>query len=400
MRPAALGNTALGLAASLERGAVAPLRILHYTKPTLRKAAAFQVCLGGITMTRSPSRRPLAILGAALLSLLPLVACSADASSLPACVDEDRALNYGFYAFFEPLSYSLSEDPASPDFNSHRGYEADLLTALESLEGPNLAFSRSPIEAWDGIWLLPSTGRYDVVGGGITILDSRTRDASGNEAVRFTSGHVGFRQSLLVRAGDAQRLASYDSLTSSVRVGALAGTTGEARVLQIVGLADSQGVLAAGARVETPQGEVVADGSADFFITSAGESANLAGRSLLHPPSDSMPQIVYLGSEAGENELLQALADGDIDAVARGEIGNLDATRAAVRDYGVDFAVTALDDAVELGGFTLAAGDAELASCIDENVNRLTNNRAIGYKEWLDNPSVFMERAATVNRES
>ena len=40
---------------------------------------------------------------------------------------------------------------------------------------------------------------YDIVGGGITILDSRTRDEMGNQVVTFTSGHIVFRQSLLVR---------------------------------------------------------------------------------------------------------------------------------------------------------------------------------------------------------
>ena len=46
-----------------------------------------------------------------------------------------RVLNVGFYAYFSPVSYSASADPTSEDFNIHLGYEADLLTALEAMEG-------------------------------------------------------------------------------------------------------------------------------------------------------------------------------------------------------------------------------------------------------------------------
>ena len=60
-------------------------------------------------------------------------------------------------------------------------------------------------------------------------------------------------------------------------VGTLAGTTGEARLLEITGLTDSDGVLIAGVRIITPGGTIVSDGSPDYFITAAAESANLAG---------------------------------------------------------------------------------------------------------------------------
>ena len=40
--------------------------------------------------------------------------------------------------------------------------------------------------------------------------------------------------------------------------------------------------LAAGTRVETPEGAVVADGSTDYRIDAAGETANLLGRQRLH----------------------------------------------------------------------------------------------------------------------
>lgn len=305
------------------------------------------------------------------------------------CDGVDQPLSFGFYAFFRPMSYSANEDdPDSPGFREHRGYEADLASALAAMSGARLSFERSPIAEWDGIWLR-SDGEFDVVGGGITILDSRTRDASGAVKVAFTDGHVAFRQSLLVRADDAVRWATHADLTSGARVGALAATTGEARLLQLTGLADADGTLAAGTRVATPSSEVVADGTAAYAITAASASPALEGRTALAPPDDGKPQVVYLGDELGENELLDALRDGEIDAIARGEIGNQDAAQASDGE----FAVTALDPASEYGGFTVAASRTGLLACLNDALNYLTDNRSVGYAEWRANPNVFMERA-------
>ena len=336
-----------------------------------------------------PVSRPLLLVKIMVvgMALSWLAACSDSPGQQQAC--SDHTLKVGFYAFFPPVSYSTDADPASEGFNTHLGYESDLLTALEAMKGPELSFSRRGIAQWNDIWLLPASPEYDLVGGGITILDSRTKDSSGNKVVNFTSGHVAFRQSLLVRAGDSERLASHADLTSDVRVGALAGTTGEFRLLELTGLVDNDGVLASGVRVDTPQGTVVADGSSNYFITAAGESENLMERRHLHPPSENMPQVIYLGDVTGEVELLNALADGTIDALARGEIGNRDASDVSEGR----FVVTALDDAAEHGGFTLDVEDEALASCLNERISWLTDNRNIGYREWLEDSSVFMQRA-------
>ena len=264
-----------------------------------------------------------------------------------------------------------------------------MLTALEAMEGARLSFQRSPVAEWPGIWLLPATPAVDIAGGGITILESRTRDDVGGVAVAFTSGHIAFRQSLLVRADDAERFSDYEGLTREVRVGVLRSTTGEARLLRITGLADENGVLAAGARIETPQGTVVADGTAAYVITAAKASAALDGRTRIHPPSESMPQVVHLGDTSGESELLEALRKRAIDAVARGEIGNSEAALAS----GGGFTVAALDTLSEYGGFTLDARDGELLACIDEKLRWLTRDREIGYAEWRQDPMVFLERA-------
>lgn len=303
----------------------------------------------------------------------------------PSSACADRVLNFGFFAFFAPVSSSADPNPNSAGFNTHVGYEADLLTALEAMDGAGLSFSRRGIDIWPNIWLLSADAEYDVVGGGITILDSRTRDEMGNQVVTFTSGHIAFRQSLLVRAEDGARWASHDDLTSEVRVGVLASTTGEARLLVLTGLVNVDGVLAEGVRVETQMDTVVVDGSADYFITAAGASPNLEGRQRIFPAVDTMPQVVYLREE----ELLGALASGRVDALARGEIGNRDAVHAS----GGAFVVTALDAAVEYGGFSLGVEDADLAACIDDKINYLTDDQRIGYGEWRQDPSIFMTRS-------
>ena len=329
--------------------------------------------------------------GVVLLTTLltAVAACSAGDVPSGSCTEGDRVLNVGFYAFFEPMSYSADPDPASQGFNTHLGYEADLLTALEAMEGAGLSFSRRGIAPWDDIWLQSAGLEYDIVGGGITILDSRTRNAAGEEVVSFTSGHVEFRQSLLVRAEDAGRISSHSDLASDMRVGVLADTTGERRLLELTGLVDAGGVLATGTRIETSVGTLTADGGANYTMDFVAESPDLEGRRYVYPPSEGMPQVVYLGDEIGESELLEALRSGDIDAVARGEVGNLEAANAS---DGV-FVVTALDAAVELGGFTLAVENAELRSCLDENINYLTDDRRIGYAEWATDTQVFMRRA-------
>lgn len=352
-------------------------------------------------MSKTDSLSRARLIGKGVLVMLCLIAAGCTYAppveqggrSAERCVEEGRVLNVGFYAYFAPVSYSADGDPDSEGFQTHLGYEADLLTALEAMDGAGFSFARHPIAVWDDIWLQARTPQYDIVGGGITILDSRTVDAAGRKAVVFTAGHIAFRQSLLVRAEDEDRLAGYADLTSGVHVGALAGTTGEFRLLELVGLVDADGVLAAGVQVETPAGMVVADGGPDYVITAAGESDSLAGRRHLQPPSDGMPQVVYLGDETGETELFEALEEGRIDAIARGEIGNRETAYAR----GGEFVVTALDEDVEYGGFALAAGDEELAACLQRKINWLTDDQRIGYANWREDAGVFMRRAALWN---
>ena len=326
------------------------------------------------------------VAAAAAAAWLLLATLAAPAAAAGLCPEKERAVRFGFYAHFEPVSHSSGRDAGSPGFDDHRGYEADLLSALEAMEGINLSFVRRGIAAWEDIWLLPAGPEFDLAGGGITVLDTRTRDGAGKQAVVFTTGHIRFRQSLLVRAEDAKRLSRYEDLDSAIRIGVLAGTTGEARLLELTGLADAQGVLTAGVRIDTPHGTVVADGGAGYRIAADSASPALDGRLRLYPPSSGMPQAVYLADEAA---LIGALLAKEIDAIARGEIGN----RHAARAQGGALVIGAVDERAEVGGFAVAADDTALAACLNVAVGWLTDGGRVGYRDWLDDPGVFQRRA-------
>ena len=330
------------------------------------------------------------------MAVLSTVAALLVASGSEACTHGGRVLNAGFYSDFKPVSYSRDRTPGSPGFDVHRGYEADLLTALEAMEGAGLSFSRRGIgDPFSGIWLKAARPEYDLVGGGITIREDRTRNDAGKKVVVFTSGHISFLQTLLVRAADKERLADYDRLTSADRVGVVAETTGEERLLQLTGLTDEKGVLAAGAKVAVEGGSVVtADGGKDYVITAAGESEQLSRRKSIAPAGPTMPQVRYY---AREEVMLDALKNGDIDAVARGNIGNGDASAASRGALVVS--VQDPDPAKrERGGFALDADDAALAACLDRKIRLLTDDGRIDYSDWRANPSVFTERARSLGK--
>ncbi|WP_420620697.1 hypothetical protein [Candidatus Poriferisocius sp.] len=95
--------------------------------------------------------------------------------------------------------------------------------------------------------------------------------------------------------------------------------------------------------------------------------------------------------EFSEPTALDALAAGGIDAVVSEAISNTEAA-AAYRGGGV-LAVSALDEAIEWGGWTLRAGDAALLACLNAKIDYLTDNQRIGFPEWHEDNQVFVERA-------
>ncbi len=336
-----------------------------------------------------------------IAAVATVVSCSpgeAPAADLPAEAEEvsagnsgcapGKVLDFAFFTGFAPVSYGFEDagDPEGPVV--HGGYEADLVDALEAMNGSGLRFRRIPVSEWTDIWLLPAAGVVDIAGGGISIVESRTRNDQGDTVVAFTSGHIQYRQSLLVREGDVQRYASFDHLSGGDRVGASRNTTNEQRLLDLTGITGPNGVLAVGARVHTADGVVIADGTSGYAITAAGASGNIKTRTRIEPPLPTQPEVYY---EYREPTALDALAAGEIDAVVSEAIGNTEAA-AAYRGGGV-LAVSALDEAVELGGWTLRSGDTALLACLNAKIDYLTDSQRIGFPEWHEDNGVFMERA-------
>lgn len=117
------------------------------------------------TMRPKRPRAVGAVLGPAF-GLLCLAAMGLPAATAQpfACTEGGRPLRLGFYAHFEPVSHSADRTAGSTGFDAHRGYEADLLSAPEAIEGAKLSFSRRGIGTWNvcGAGAPPSCGPGDV----------------------------------------------------------------------------------------------------------------------------------------------------------------------------------------------------------------------------------------------
>ena len=299
-------------------------------------------------------------------------------------------VNYGFYTDFNPVSYS---DARVPGFG-HRpmGYEPDLVAAIEIFSRGRLTFNAMGIgNPFSGIWLKAAQEPYDMVGGGITALPERTRDADGQPVIRFGVGHIRFSQSLLVRSTSV--IQRHDDLSAAHRVGVLRGTTGERRLLELTGIIDAAGFLRSGTRVQLASGAVEvagAPGSAGALRIAAGTgSAAIATRVRLTPPGDDRPEVFYFDSDG---EQINALLEGKVDAVARGEVGN----RIASRDT-PGLRVTTVDAAGnEQGAFSYpdtSAGNA-LRVAMNAAVGCLIANGTVGFAQWLaSDGAVFSRRA-------
>ena len=118
----------------------------------------------------------------------------------------------------------------------------------------------------------------------------------------------------------------------------------------------------------------------------------VSARLRLIPASDDLPEVRYYNSDG---EQIEALAEGEIDAVAGDEIGHRSAASAVP-----GLRVTApADIAAEQSGFSYAAtpeGD-RLRNAMDAFIGCLTANRSIGFQQWSESDgNVFLQRALTL----
>lgn len=228
------------------------------------------------------------------------------------------------YSEFKPVSYS-----------NGKGYEPDLLRAVAKLWKVKIRFYSEDV--YEGIWRLPSR-KYtacDIAIGGISDTELRRKQ----HAV-FSMPTAHYKQSLLVRTKDFQdgAIRSFSDFKYSHRkIGVVPGTAGE-----------------------------------DF-----------ANNSIREAGIDPGVVVQY----ASESELLPALKEGKIYAIARGEVGN---------DYQAslnpDFTVIAKKDVGETFSFVVNPARPELLKELNSAIETLTQHGQIGFSSWLKNHNIFDER--------
>ena len=337
------------------------------------------------------------LVGAGIYTDCPPGGCAVGADAVAAACETARQtladfpamrVQYGFYTDFNPVSYSVAPGAAA---HRPRGYEPDLVAAVETLSRGRLSFTAVGIgNPFSGIWLKAAQEPYDMVGGGITALPERTRDAEGRPVIRFGVGHISFAQSLLVRATSA--IDRHDDLTSEHRVGTYRGTTGEKRLLELTGIIDTAGFIRSGTRLLLADGRLLTAGEPDsesaLRIAAGTGSAAIATRIRLTPAGDDQPEVLYFDSDG---EQTGALLEGAVDALAGDEFGN----RVTARDT-PGLRVTAIAESNERGAFSYPdtrAGNA-LRRTMNAAISCLTANGTIGFGEWFDSGgTIFAQRA-------
>ena len=255
-----------------------------------------------------------------VLVLASFVAACGASSSAPP-LRADGTLSVCSYAEFTPISYGDGE-----------GYEADLIRSIAQSWDVQVLFK--PTKVFDGIWMLPTdpANGCDIAIGGITPTEERK-----SEGAVFSPTTATFSQSLLVRRADfdSGKITDYPSFAGTgMIIGVVPGTTGES------------------------------------YAQQRAREAGLPSSVIREYPSEA--------------ELLEALRSGEIDAIARGEIGNeyQESQDASL----VTIALRNFDE-----GFAMSVDPAngELQAALAQAIAQTTKNGALGYREWLANPAVF-----------
>jgi hypothetical protein len=316
---------------------------------------------------------------------------------------QSKEYNVAFYSDFEPISYSANRNAISTGFDEARGYEVDLLKAMEKIPGSTMTFKFHGIKVWNDIWLKPSTDPIiDIAIGGITFEERRTVNADNVPVVATTRSDLIFKQSLLMKEEDANRVKSHADLSCGYVIGAVRGTTGEYRFLAQSDILTNleTGLIMKGITVVLDnKKQITSDGSLSIY------NPLLARRTMLVPPNCLLPIVKYF---VAEDTMIPALEEGYIDGIARGYIGN---HLVAERSNG-KFIVTAVYslECPKQESITCKRSEnavmytkidaKELLAKLNRYIEYLTDNGAIGYEEWKKDPEVFLKRAKQYKPES
>lgn len=309
---------------------------------------------------------------------------------------QGKEYQVAFYSDFEPISYSENRDPSTPEFNHAKGYEVDLLKAIQAIPGSNMTFVFHGIKEWDNIWLSPyADSKIDIALGGISREEKRLLNKEGKLVLANTHKTTQFKQSLLMNAKESAQIKNHEDLTCAYVVGAVRGTTGEYRYLVQANIIDDldKGQIKKGITVVLEDKTVItSDGSLSIH------DPKIATRSMLIPPSCSLPLTKYF---VAEDSMIPALKDGYIDAIARGYIGNKlvadksDGKLTVKAIYSLECpkqeSITCSKS--EESVFFVKIENKELLDKLNQYIDYLTNNGKIDYDTWTSNHDIFMERA-------
>lgn len=215
-------------------------------------------------------------------------------------------------------------------YDNGKGFEGDLLRAIAKLWQVDIKFHRE--DNYEEIWEMPEKYNYDVAAGGIDPRKERQDNALYSHPTARCS------QSLLIRTKDRHSIVGFESFKDGIRkIGVVPSSAGE-----------------------------------KFGI----ERAKEAGIS-----EDVFKQY------KSESELLPALLKGEIDAIARGNIGNeYQAERneelltIARKDYGEKFC------------FAVSPKRKEFLKQLNEAIDLITDSGKISYEAWSRDHDVFYKK--------
>jgi ABC-type amino acid transport substrate-binding protein len=232
------------------------------------------------------------------------------------------------YSEFKPVIYGAGE-----------GYEADLLRAVAELWQVDIRFF--PERIYEGIWRLPSRAYTlcDVSAGGMSPTKGRME-----EDAEFSTMTTMFNQSLLIRKQDftSGRIVAYRSFKNTpMKIGVVPGTTGE-----------------------------------KYAYARAKEN--------------DLPTSLFV-QYASESDLLPALLNHKIDAIARGEIGN--EYQASLNSNLMTIAKKKCNEGFAFG---VDKSNTGLLLRLNQAIHDITNNGAITYDDWLKNHDVFSRRVKQI----
>lgn len=241
-----------------------------------------------------------------------------------------NVLNVIAYSEFEPISYGVDG----------QGFESDLLRAIAA--SWNMPIEFHSVTLYDDIWMLPSQASQlaDIAMGGITPSPARLQ-----QGAVFSVGTTSFAQSLLVRKEDVElgRIDSYRSFKiNQFKIGVVPGTTGE------------------------------------LYASRRAKENNLPNNTIVTYESESL--------------LIPALLAGEIDAVARGEIGN--DFQELKHEELINFE---RKDFYEHFSFALDNKNHHLAVALNTAIKLLTDDGIIDYTHWRMNKEVFWHQTLTLN---